>query len=183
MRAFISVEATDELKRKIAQIQSQIKDEDLSFTNKEQLHFTLRFFADLPDDRIDDAVSAMKKTVEKFEPFEIEIEGIGVFPSEKYMRVIWLGIKTGREQLIALAELLDHELATNGLGHADRRFEPHLTIARVKFGKNKERLLKILQKLKDINLGTLHIDKLRLVKSELRIGGAIHTEIASADIT
>ncbi len=54
---------------------------------------------------------------------------------------------------------------------------PHVTLARVKSGKNKEKLLAFLEKHKDAELGSLRVEKVVLYASELRPQGPVHTAV------
>ena len=74
----------------------------------------------------------MKKSVKEIKPFDIQLKGTGVFPSEEYIRVIWIGIKNGA-LIKEIAHKIDDQISKLGFETEKRRFSPHLTIGRIKY--------------------------------------------------
>ena len=95
---------------------------------------------------------------------------IGVFPNEDYIRVIWIGLKDS-QKVIELQQKIDKQLY--GMFKMDKKFHPHITIARVKFITNKEGLIKNLKAIKIKEIG-FEVDKFQLVKSILTQQGPIY---------
>jgi 2'-5' RNA ligase len=63
-------------------------------------------------------------------PFEVVVGGGGAFPSLAQPRSLWLGVTTGADHLVALADGLTAAAGECGLVLDTRPFAPHLTIAR-----------------------------------------------------
>jgi len=61
-------------------------------------HITLKFLGEVSD--VQNISTALKKLV--WQPISAKASHFGVFPSEKYVRVAWLGI-TPEEEVIALS--------------------------------------------------------------------------------
>lgn len=111
----------------------------LTWVPPSRVHITLRFFGELPADRVDALGHAL--TARPWCPaFEIGLGGGGTYPPSGRPRVLWLGISTGRETLMGLHDALGERLAdaggVAGTGNAGAgagdAFSPHLTIARVR---------------------------------------------------
>ena len=92
---------------------------------RDQLHLTLAFLAEVPENRCEEVFCAGRETAEAFPPFELSLAGVGGFPSLKRPRV--LVVHARGEYLQALGETLLKRL---GSFADDRKFTPHLTIAR-----------------------------------------------------
>lgn len=102
----------------------------LRWAAPETLHFTLRFFGDLAPDAVARAGAVLDATASMAAPFPLELRGLGVFPSWKRPRVLWVGSGGGGERLAALARELERGFRDAGLGRADKPFVPHLTLGR-----------------------------------------------------
>src|SRR6266481_8399965 len=103
--------------------------EGVSFTRPEQLHFTLAFLGEQPGP--EEALAA-GEILRETPAFELAISGVGAFPNTARPRVLWLGVSAGATELMETAERLRGELRRRGFQIEDRRFQPHLTIGRVR---------------------------------------------------
>ncbi|MHA2105068.1 MAG: RNA 2',3'-cyclic phosphodiesterase [Candidatus Hodarchaeales archaeon] len=174
MRLFIGIEIPDQLKSKIVKIQKRFRDFDIKFVEKDNLHFCLKFLGEVPDQEVDNIKQIMSETSKKFEKFSIKIKGMGVFPSKTYIRVIWLGVENGK-MLEAIASELNNSLKTKD------RFTAHLTLGRVRSGRNREELVKLIESL-DSEIGEMEVDKICLIQSVLSGRGPIYKEIFSSEL-
>lgn len=114
-------------------------------------------------------------------PFLIEFRGTGAFPGLKHMRVVWVGVRNA-EKLVSIAEYLNDELAELGFKKEKRRFSPHLTLARVKGGKNKERLAEVVKGFENEDFGGLEVGGIRLKKSVLGPKGPTYSTLHEAEM-
>jgi len=72
------------------------------------------------------------------------------------------------------------EKSVESLGfEKESQFVPHLTLGRVKSGRNKNELLVLLRKLGEVEIGKMKIDKLVLFQSKLSPKGPVYEEIFS----
>jgi 2'-5' RNA ligase len=117
----------------------------------------------------------MKKV--SFTAFDSEIQGLGVFPDLRYPRVVWAGIRKGANELRNVFEQLEPNLRQLGFSPDSKGFSPHLTLARVKTGRNKAELAHCVQDLADYDFGVVKADCLRLKKSILTSKGPIYSTL------
>lgn len=176
MRAFLGISIPDELKPRISQIQDGLDDFDVKPVEKENLHFNLKFFRDIENEKVEKLKEILDKVSTQFEPFEINIEGIGAFPSNSYVKVVWLSVKEGSQTFKALAEMIENSLEKLGI-EKEEQFVPHLTLGRVRSGRNKTELLVFLRKYEKIKVGKMMIDKLMLFQSKLSPKGPVYEEV------
>lgn len=177
MRLFISIEISEQLKDKITNLQKVFSRPGIKLVERGNLHFCLMFIGDVNDSQLDIIKNAMKNATLKTEKFEIKICGIGAFPNKESASVFFLDVKEGRKNLINLALLLRKELPDFKSG---KPFTPHLTLGRVK--SNKDKLKSIFDRVENIDIGRMTVDKIELIKSTLTPQGPIYEEIFTVNI-
>lgn len=148
---------------------------DLKFVEPKNIHITIRFLGNITPHMVDRVYESMKKV--KFEPFEVKIQGIGAFPNTRYPRVLWAGIREGAEQLRSIFHQLEPQLRILGFAPDPKGFSPHLTIARVKSGRNKAELAKQVEENINYDFGTVKAECLRLKRSDLTPKGPIYSTL------
>lgn len=168
-RCFIALDLPRESINELKGIQKMIKD-NFTFTGKftepENLHLTLKFLGEIDNEKIEEARKKLSKL--KFDQFEAKLGKLGVF-SKKNPKILWVELK-GAD---SLQNEIDYVL--NGLFKKERRFMGHITIARIKYIKEKKELLEYLASLKLKSHFT--IDKFFLKKSELYSEGPVYGDI------
>jgi RNA 2',3'-cyclic 3'-phosphodiesterase len=182
LRTFIAVEISSAVRAKAAELIGLLRatQADVKWVEPHNLHLTLQFLGDVPENQIAAVCKAVECGAAEIEPFELEIRGAGAFPNLGKPRTIWLGAKEGSEQM---AELHDHvALALADLGFADeeRRFQTHLTIGRVKSPKNVALLGPLLRQHADFSAGVVSVDKTIVFSSRLERGGPIYEKLSTA---
>jgi len=177
MRAFIAIDLPDAIKEELSRIQEGIKektkeDAKLKFVEAENLHLTLRFLGEISAVQVNRAKEALKSI--HFEKFTAQLSNAGVFPSPVYIRVVWIGLEPA-DKIKELQEKIESILAKAGF-EKEKRFESHVTAARVKTIKNKELFIKTLNA---INVKPIEfpIDSFILKKSTLTREGPIYEDI------
>lgn len=177
MRAFLAVDVDPNLTYKITEIQKKVADvsPNVKMVEQENLHFTFKFLGDITPDKQETIIEMAEENIKDYSPFNITIKGMGAFPSMDYIRVIWLGVEHPGA-FSKVQKELDNEF--NNLGFKkERSYIPHLTIGRVKGAQNKDELQTLVEELKDIEIGTMTIDRLTLKKSELTPVGPMYTDL------
>ena len=175
-RGFIAVDIT--AIQKIIEFEKEIKETgaDVKLVEPKNIHITLKFLGDTEEHLIDEIGKIMKDAVKETKPFNIQLKRTGVFPNTNYIKVIWIGIEHG-DQVGAIAHKMDEQLAKIGFKKERRGFSPHLTIARVRSAKNKEKLVQAIEKYNDVEFADLQVDSIKLKKSDLTPKGPIYTTL------
>jgi 2'-5' RNA ligase len=178
MRSFIAFDLQDEvvLNRLFLIQQLLIKTgADLKLVETQNIHVTVRFLGEISQSTMEKVFEAMKKV--KFTPFNIQIRGLGAFPSLNYPRVVWAGMTEGVEQLKNIFSQLEPQMRALGFEPDTHGFSPHLTIARVRSGANKQRLAEVVSKETDYDFGPIKANCLRLKKSQLSPKGPTYSTV------
>jgi len=182
MRAFLGISVPDELKRKILEVQKKFSNFDIKFVEPENLHFNLKFFRDISDEQVEGLKKILEGIAQKYEPFEIEIKELGVFPSKNYIRVIWVGVKEGFNTITSMAESIQDSIETIGFLR-EEKFVPHLTLGRIRTARNKEELKILIEELENIEIGKMKVDAIRLFRSKLSPAGPVYDEVFNVKLS
>jgi 2'-5' RNA ligase len=137
----------------------------------------MKFLGEVSEDKIPVITEAIRTAIKDVEPFDIHVRGVGVFPSLRYIRVVWAGIAEGRDHIIAIQQNLDRELEKLGF-KPEREFVPHLTLARVKTARHKEKLAMLVERMVNEEFGVTHARAIELKQSKLTPKGPIYTTLA-----
>jgi len=178
IRSFIAFDIDSELVlKRMLEAQNMLTNTgaDLKLVTPQNIHVTLRFLGNISQPMVDSIHEEMKTIA--FTPFEIELKGLGAFPSLRYARVVWVGIRKGADELVKVFNQLEPRLRGLGFKPDPKGFSPHLTIARVKTGRHKAELVKCVEDLADYEFGIIEADYLRLKKSVLTPKGPIYTTL------
>jgi 2'-5' RNA ligase len=182
MRLFVSIDLPDDLAESVEGVQDRFRDADgLSFTDPIQAHVTLSFLGDVDADRVPAIEDALESAVEDdidFGPFDAEVEGVGVFPSLGYIRVVWVGVGDGAEEMTLLNDAVESRLYDLGFSPDDNDFVPHVTIARMQHSGGKEHVQRNVRELEP-TVGRMEVSDVRLTKSEPGADGPRYSTVAA----
>jgi 2'-5' RNA ligase len=172
-RAFIALELSDSLKEGILALTKELRRRGLraSWARRPTLHLTLKFLGDVEETELAEVVGAVARASSRVPPFGFETRSLGAFPSARRPRVLWLGVEPV-DELFALQEAVENELAGLGFARERRRFHPHVTLARIR-DPRAESVQEILDELVAPK-ERVEVLEVRVMRSTLRPGGAIH---------
>src|SRR3954454_22716335 len=95
-------------------------------TTRDQWHLTLQFLGnDVDLDAVASALAGLHAPRGR-----VRLGGAGAFPDGRRARVLWLGLSEGADLLARIADAVANRTAALGYEREDRRFRPHLTLAR-----------------------------------------------------
>jgi 2'-5' RNA ligase len=126
MRLFVGLELPWELRQRVAMLAGGIP--AARWVPPENYHVTLRFIGEAPRfiaEDIDHALAALKAP-----GFSLSLAGVGTFAKGGRSQSLWVGVERN-EQLDRLQSKIETALQRCGLEPERRRFQPHLTLARL----------------------------------------------------
>lgn len=131
MRLFIGVDLPAEIKQALLDFQSELRllGVNGSFKSQDNFHITLEFLGELNEVNISAITETLSRIARNYRPFDLNIEGIGAFPSFKRPHTLWTGVNGSLTELKSLRDDLHRELKIKGFQLEDRHFKPHITIA------------------------------------------------------
>lgn len=164
MRCFIGIDLSLEATKEIKRLQRIIKPHFVGkTTSSENLHLTLKFLGEIKDANLNEIKKRLSSI--KYRRFELTLEDIGVF-SQEIIKIVWVKVST-----VPLQQLIDNCL--NDIFKPEHRFMGHVTIARVKKLKDKDKFLKLINST-NINMIAFIVREFYLKESILTKEGPIY---------
>jgi 2'-5' RNA ligase len=178
IRSFIAIDIEDQptlaaITRLEASLQAT--GANIKLVDPHNLHLTLRFLGNITSPRLAEIQDGLDDIV--FHPFQVTLKGVGVFPSQHRVNVVWIAFETGHLEIIDLYQQVNTKLVQFGFQPEQRRFSPHITIARVRTGRNRTQLVETILDAETALFGTFRVDSLNLKKSVLTPQGPIYTTL------
>ncbi|MEM3648945.1 MAG: RNA 2',3'-cyclic phosphodiesterase [Thermoproteota archaeon] len=174
VRVFVSMDVENEyVSRRILEVQRRMVETqaDLKLVDASILHLTIFFIGEVPESMVDRICETLSQV--KGSPVEIELRGLGAFPTVSQPRVIFAKIGKGSGELVERAERASEALSKIGFRMSEQ-FSPHLTIARVRSRLNVNKLSLFVRSNGDILIGEALTSRLRLKKSTLTPRGPVY---------
>lgn len=182
MRIFVAVELPLSVRELAAERARLLREEfprvRASWERAEKMHITLKFLGEVEETLLTKIQNAIAAAIKDFQPFEISIEETGAFPPRGAARVLWLGAKDERETLAGIQRKLENEFAKIGFKKENRKFHPHITLARIRTPDGAKDLREKHEQL-DFQSDAFIVNEIVLVKSELLPSGSRYTKLSS----
>lgn len=161
-RVFSAVDIEDE--KLLDQLEEMREILDLGFkpVSKEKMHVTLEFFKDIDREEIKKVKQAMDRI--DVESFTVDVKGLGAFPSEDYIRVVWAGVEDGRLHDL-YRQVSKHKVEADN----NHEFRPHITLTRVENPSRdqKKKLKRTIREFSQHEFGKLEVNSVKLFESHL----------------
>lgn len=174
--AAVKVQPDENLLQIYQESRKLLKNDTINWVNDYNIHITLKFFGDTPEDDIPAICSILRNAGARHQPFDLSLESVGIFGSSYNPRVIWFGMKKS-QPVEKLAEDMLDSLAKSGYPRDDQHFRPHLTIGRVKSVDNKKYFQQIIDRYKQSYLQEVPVTNFELIESKLTPRGPIYTTL------
>ncbi len=178
IRCFIAVKVPDIICRNIYNLQQQLMESSVNvrWVHPQNFHLTLRFLGNIDDEQKQEIIEALK-ILENFKPFALNFAGVGGFPHEGKLRVIWVGVGRGHNELISIHRAIEDALKIINFPEDKKPFHPHLTIGRVKDPKNTRPLRLAMENQRHFSTPDFSISSATLFKSQLTPSGPVYTTL------
>lgn len=165
-RLFVAVELPEDIKERLAICRGGI--EGARWQGIEQMHLTLCFIGEVDPLREADIRTALAGL--RFTPFQVTLAGIGLFGKARKPRALWVGVDDPKP-VKHLHEKIIQSLLGAGVASEDRKFMPHVTLARFRGGRAR-RLEDFLDHYAGLALPAFDVRSFALISSHLSQAGA-----------
>ena len=152
----------------------------MAWVPPDNVHLTLKFLGGVETARLGDVEGALGAAAAGHRAFDLEVHGLGAFPTRTRPRVLWAGVSAGGAEAGALAASVDGALAALGFARDGRAFAAHVTLGRVREPRANLRLGAALDTAEAF--GRQRVARVSLMRSELSPKGARYTELASVPL-
>lgn len=135
-RLFLAVPLSDEAKARVAAQIAALRGEGwpVRWVQPESAHLTLAFLGATAAERAELLRLALPAVVARHAKFELRTAALGVFPSFRRPRVLWLGLHGPVHRLTALQGDVANALRDLDFPSAEEPYHPHITLGRVRNG-------------------------------------------------
>ena len=187
VRLFIAAELPDAFREDMARIGAAalaLGIRGVRPVRAENAHLTLKFLGEVGADRVEDVLASMRLAAARSAPFSLRSGKLGAFPNADAPRVLWLGVDGGLAALRRLRDDLEDALAAIGFRRDRRGFAPHVTAARVRdllSAADRKRLMDAAAAVRPAPV-EFNVERLSLMRSDARPGGAVYTRLGEAEL-
>ena len=169
-RRFVAIDLPDSTKQFLVDLDPKIR--GVRWTEAAQMHLTLAFFGDVPEDV--DLALREKLSAIQFGAFFLPITSVGTFPSKGPPKIIWIGVGRGHPHLFQVHKRVQEAALAAGREPELGPWHPHITIARCRDVASQS-TRKFLQSNVDLDAGMTRVEAFHLYSSKLTPAGPIHT--------
>lgn len=183
LRTFVAVKVkpAPALLHAMKDLQMALSGEQVKWVDPNNLHLTLKFLGVTLPSQVDEIGEELNQVSKMFSSFSFQLEGLGYFKNKGIPRVLFANIKEG-ETLQQLAAEIDSRLAKLGFQPEPRPFKPHLTLARIKFLKNKTAFYQAVEEFRNTFFQTVTINELVFYRSVLKPEGPEYIHLGIYDL-
>jgi len=177
IRSFIAIEISESVRKKIADLQEELKKhkERISWTKPDNIHLTLKFLGDIEESKTKSIGESLTIATKELQPFNFFVKELGVFPNFRRPRVLWVGINNPGNELNNIHSKIEQQLNQLGFQKEKKRFNPHLTIGRVKSQVSDQ----FIERFKTVKFdgNEVKVAEIIFMKSQIHPKGAIYTPL------
>jgi 2'-5' RNA ligase len=179
LRTFIGVDPSPGVRRKLMELSRELSaaGADVRWVREGGLHCTLKFLGAVEPARLEQVQLALRRELASVAEFVAEARGLGVFPSWREPRIVWVGLDA--EELPALAAHVESALVPLGFAPEKRAFRPHITLARVRGRRGWKQLEERLRAHAAAEFGASPVVSVVVYRSDLRPGGSVYTPLCT----
>lgn len=180
IRAFVAVDISDGARRQIAGLLDGLRRQGpagVRWVKPELMHLTLAFLGEVEPGFIEDCRAQLAPAAAQFGRFTAQLSGLGAFPDAARARVVWTGMKQGRDEVCALQRGVLKALVRAGFVPERRPFSPHLTLGRLREPADVTRTVGA-----SFESDPFSIDRVILFRSDLGPGGPTYSRIAEFEL-
>ncbi len=185
MRFFIALEIPPNSHQDIVRIQTKLNQiiPQVRLTHSDKLHLTIAFIGEQPLEIKDKLISLITQAAQGVPPFKVSPGYIDGFPNIHYPKIIWMSVDGQIDDLLVLRERIKDGLTQFGLNSDDRRYTPHITLAKAKNLKIIPEQEKALQQIALGHYTPIEVSSIKLFESLPNHGFHQHNTLAQVKLT
>jgi 2'-5' RNA ligase len=180
VRTFIAIPLRADCRALLGALQKHLRasNADVRWTAVPSIHLTLKFLGEVDPPLVGRLAGPFRAIAASQDPFTLTLGGLGAFPGLRSPRVVWCGVQGDLEQLCMLQGRIEEACALLGFVAEERAFQPHLTLGRIRSGRNLQHLSECIRIGPDLRCG-LQVETFNIYRSTLRPSGAVYEVVES----
>lgn len=177
-RTFIAfdIKPSEKVKEVYEIVRHKLRNERINWIDPDNLHITLKFLGNTEEELIPELIKNTASVITTYNPFTLNLQGLGVFRNIHDPHVIWMGCRI-EDSMAELKTELERALKNLGFESESRAFSPHLTLGRIKLIRQTNQLKELLTQYKDLEFQKIIIRELIYYESRLTASGSVYTPL------
>ncbi|MBT5338356.1 RNA 2',3'-cyclic phosphodiesterase [Candidatus Falkowbacteria bacterium] len=176
MRYFLAINLTKEIKfyleDLILELEKNNQIHDIKWTEPKNLHLTMGFIENISESTSQELLQKFENEFE-FTEFTLRLDEIGIFPNSQAPKTIVIALQDTEKKLSPLRNIINQTFEKFNIPTDNRKFSPHITLGRIKWGRGHMHLDTPIQKME------FQVKSIDFMQSELTPTGPIYTKLKS----
>ncbi len=188
IRAFIAIEMANAVRASLSSLQDRLRPDEhpyVKWVDPKGIHLTLKFLGNIVQQQVPQIEEAISQASQAVSPFQLQLGGLGAFPSLGRPRVIWVAMTGDVQRLVTLQKGIDQALVPLGFAIESRPFKAHLTLGRLReraSPEERKRIGELVMATQSEAATAMKVSELILMRSRLTPQGAIYSRIARTEL-
>jgi 2'-5' RNA ligase len=174
-RLFVALKIPADIRKNIISLRDSALPDSKAYRwePEEKIHLTLKFIGDVHSE-LTEPIANTLEFVTGYKSFKCKFTRFGFFSNKGQYRILWLGLTMDGE-IDRLVEKLNKELVKFSIIEETRKFQPHLTIKRLRGDEGSN----FIHSFESFIVPEIKFtaNEISLMKSDLLPGGSKYTEI------
>jgi RNA 2',3'-cyclic 3'-phosphodiesterase len=182
-RTFIAVpvEATESLLHLLDHLKRKLAGENIRWVGPENLHLTLKFLGETSDNQLKSIIRKLDSTCSLFSMQTGKLTGLNAFSNQGNPSVLFSKLRN-LPGLESMADAIDQGMEEAGFTPEQRKFRPHLTLARIQGIKEKRNFRDLIGLYKETDIQDVWVQKIVLFESILQPGGPMYKPLKTFEL-
>jgi len=181
MRLFSGISLPSNLVGRLSAVIDELRPfADINWVPADNLHITTKFIGEWPEDRLPELKTALG-SVAITGSIRIAVSRFGFLPNPHQPHSLFAGVQTG-PSLAELAASIDRALLPLGCVPENRPYQPHVTLARIKRGRDIQGLREHIPTITDFDFGSFDARDFYLYLSQPTGRGSAYSKLAAYDL-
>jgi 2'-5' RNA ligase len=166
----INVELSSDLSRVFQELKDELESDRIRWVPENNFHITLRFLGDLQPDQIEIVKLILDEVCSKKRAFVFKLYQVDFFKHRGNPSVLFFNLDRV-EDFVCLSGTIQKRLNEKGIS-SNKKFTPHLTLARLKEIKDLSNFYHVVDKYREIPTQEIKADRVIFYESVLKPSGA-----------
>jgi len=185
LRTFIALDLGKPIRDRLVALQDNFaKDTSgVKWVGPDNLHVTLLFLGEVEDRDVPAVCRAVADVTQTLPLFSISVEGVGCFPNPRRPHVLWVGVRAGAQDVVALHDAIEPPLLVLGCyRREERKYSPHVTLGRLRSQQAPLGFAQALTKYQAWKAGDAVVGEVHVMSSELTPQGPNYSVLSRAKL-
>ena len=168
IRTFIAIKIIPEEKLVtfFRKVKKEFSDESIKWVDENNFHLTLRFLGETSKEQVEKVNRSLEKIAHQTENFSIKLSGVGYFKNKRMPKVLFINIRE-IQNLKNITGFIEAEVGRAAFELENKAFNPHLTLGRIKFLKNRDKFIQLVNDWKEVEFQTINVNEVIFYQSIL----------------